>query len=104
MDDGLSETWLRATRRYDANATYTPLPQPALAVRARKLLDERYHGLSTRLDLSPYELWVLAQAITLAMEHPGFQHVGADSPDIWEIARQLWASCYERLEELDSTL
>src|SRR5262245_8810376 len=104
MDDGQSETWQRTTRRADLNATHTPLPQPPLALRARKLLNERYQGLSTRLELSPYELFVLAESIVLAMEHPGFQHVGAGSLDIWDIARQLWASCYERLEELDGAL
>jgi len=104
MDDGLNETWHSTTRRDDSHTTHTALPQPSFALRARNLLDERYQGLATRLDLSPYELWVLAEAIVLALEHPGFQHVGAGAPDVWDIARRLWAGCHDRLAVLDWVL
>lgn len=130
MNDELSKTWQRSTRQDDdAYATHVALPVPsvpnvqtthqvphvsqeqpihpvesAASLHARKLLDERYQGLTTHLSLSPYDLWVLAEAVRLGMEHPEFLLVGAGSSDGWHIARQLWAACYERLEELDSIL
>jgi hypothetical protein len=104
MDDELNETWRSMARRDDAHATYTALPQPPLALRARNLLDERYQGLATRLDLSPYELWVLAESLVLAMEHPGFQQVGAGTSDVSDIARRMWAACHNRLAALDWVL
>src|SRR5262245_47256514 len=76
--------------------------QPA-AVRARGLLDERYQNFVTTMELRPFELWILAEAIRLGVGHPSFDHAGAeiDSPNIWDLAKHLWAMCYERIKELD---
>src|SRR5262249_39277266 len=92
-----------ASRGEEVPARTAQLPA---AIRARGLLDERYDSLLTSIQVRPYELWVLAEAIRLGMGHPSFSHVGADvdSPDIWDMARLLWNTCRERIKDLDREL
>jgi hypothetical protein len=90
-------------RPREASYTASNDAQRRAASRARGLLDERYDSLLTSIQLRPYELWVLAEAIRLGMGHPSFSRIGADmdSPDIWDMARLLWNTCRERIKALD---